>query len=966
MPVALPKRLLLALATAATPVFAAETVEFSRDVLPILSANCFKCHGRDSSTREAHLRLDLRDHATALKNSGYTPIVPGKPEDSDVITRITSKDDDERMPPPDKGRALNVTEIETLRQWIAAGANYTEHWAYVPPKKAALPAVRDRAWARSPIDHFVLARLEAEQLKPAPRASRETLLRRATLDLIGLPPTPAEIEAFSADKSPDALAKVIDRLLASPHYGERYGRHWLDVARYADSGGFETDLFFGHAWRYRDYVIRAFNADKPFDRFIKEQIAGDELFPGNEEARIATGLYTTGPVLQEAGMVAGKLEYDQNTDFADTTGSAFLGLTVGCARCHDHKYDPISQKEYYSLQAIFAASDQFDFAADGTKIRDRAALKRTDVEFDAEVARNRAQREKDPVKRAALVRKVGDAFIAANPQLNATVATTKRYNLIARTVDAYKAVAAGRTPPADVDPLETDPDDNNDLIALKAQLLGLRSEIKTGAADIALFNVGVVTLLNPPQRTGGGRRPLNAAKDPAVAKAKSDTLSATADKIATALAEPAPAPIVRSDPRPPTDAKAGAVTLQQTGAALNGGGFGVRRAFAALNNPQEKRDFLLTLGQQQLEPVKPEGYVEDVDALRLETGEKHLGDPSPIPNRVLAHKEKVPEWHVLKRGELEMPGDVVAPGFPEKFAHGLTLEGVSPDRWRSGLAEWIASEQNLTTARVIVNRVWQWHFGEGLVRTPNDFGIRGDVPSHPALLDWLTVEFTEHGWSLKHLHRLIMNSAAYQMSATASAATIERDPENRLLTRFQPHRLEAEVVWDNLRAAAGTLDLTMFGLPIAPPLDEQEQLGNYRKWPASTPEEANRRAIYILVKRSFRFPMLSAFDLPDNISSCGRRDITTVPNQALTLLNNRSMRDQASAFAKRLIADTNGQLDAIPARAWLLAYGRSITPDERQQTLAFLRERSRGGDLKPALGELCLALFNTNEFIYQQ
>ncbi len=971
MPVPLPKPLRLAFTFAVTAgaLTAAEPVEFSRDVLPILSANCFKCHGRDASTREAHLRLDLRDHATAQSNTGYTPIVPGKPEESDIITRVTSTDEDEHMPPLDKGRALNATEIATLRQWIAQGADYTEHWAYVPPKKAPLPETKNQTWAQSPVDRFVLARLEKENLAPAPRASRETLLRRATLDLTGLPPTPAEIAAFNADHSPDAFAQVVERLLASPHYGERYGRHWLDVARYADSGGFETDIFFGHAWRYRDYVIRAFNADKPFDRFIKEQIAGDELFPGDEEARIATGLYTTGPVLQEAGMVAGKLEYDQNTDWADTTGSAFLGLTVGCARCHDHKYDPISQKEYYSLQAIFAASDQFDFAADGTKLRDRAALKRTDVEYEADVARNRARKESDPAKRAALVRKVGDAFIAANPQLNASLAATKRYNLISRTVDRYKAVAAGQPVPNDGDPLETDPDDNNDLIALKAQLLGLRSEIKSGPADIALFNVGVVTLLNPPQRMGGGqqRRPRdNAAKDPAVAKANSQTLSATADKIAAALAEPAPAPAARVEPRPPADAKTGAVTLQQTGASLNGGGFGVRRAFAALNNPDEKREFLLTLGRQQLEPVKPAGYVDDVDALRLATGEQHLSDPSPIPNRVLAHKDQVPEWHLLKRGELEMPGDVVAPGVPEKFAHGVSFANVPDNRRRAALAEWIASDQNLTTARTIVNRVWQWHFGEGLVRTPNDLGIRGDVPSHPALLDWLTVEFTAHGWSLKHLHRLIMNSAAYQMAATASAATLERDPDNRLLTRFQPHRLEAEVVWDSLRAAAGTLDLTMFGLPIAPPLDEQEQLGNYRKWPASAPEEANRRAIYILVKRSFRFPMLSAFDLPDNISSCGRRDITTIPNQGLTLLNNHSMRDLAGAFAQRLLDDTHAQVDAIPARAWLLAYGRTIDADERKQALAFLHERSADGNVKPALTELCLALFNTNEFIYQE
>lgn len=339
-----------------------------------------------------------------------------------------------------------------------------------------------------------------------------------------------------------------------------------------------------------------------------------------------------------------------------------------------------------------------------------------------------------------------------------------------------------------------------------------------------------------------------------------------------------------------------------------------------------------------------------------------------------------------------MPGDVVEPGIPEKLstaepttvgrASARPRPKIDPEeraearptpshsfahipanRRRAALAEWIASDKNVLTARVIANRVWQWHFGEGIVRTPNDFGIRGDRPSHPELLDWLASELIAHGWSLKHLHRVIMSSATYQMAATADAATLQRDPDNALLTRFQPHRLQAEVIWDNIRFAAGSLDLTLYGLPIAPPLDEQEQLGNYRKWPASTPEEANRRAIYILVKRSFRFPMLSAFDLPDNISSCGRRDITTIPNQALTLLNNRTMQQQAAAFAERLLKETGGQLDAVPARAWLHAYGRRIGEDERKQSLAFLA--SRGGG-KPAVAELCLAIFNTNEFIYQQ
>jgi hypothetical protein len=353
----------------------------------------------------------------------------------------------------------------------------------------------------------------------------------------------------------------------------------------------------------------------------------------------------------------------------------------------------------------------------------------------------------------------------------------------------------------------------------------------------------------------------------------------------------------------------------------------------------------------------------DLEKVRLELGQSHLNDISALPIRVLDHRETPLETRLLKRGELEMPGDVVEPGIPEKIAGGIEFAKVTADRRRSVLANWIASKDNLLTARVIVNRIWQWHFGEALVRTPNDFGIRGDRPTHPELLDWLAIEFMEHGWSIKYLNREIMLSRTYQMSATAAPSVIGRDPENRLISRFQPHRLEAEDIWDGIRAVAGTLDLTMYGLPIAPPLDEQEQLGNYRKWPTSLPEEANRRALYILVRRSFRFPVLSAFDLPDNISSCGRRDATVVPNQALTLMNNRTMREQAAAFADRLLRENKGNVASVPGTAWPYVYGRPIDQEEKQKVSGFL---AANGNDRHAVTELCLALFTTNEFIYLQ
>jgi hypothetical protein len=756
---------------------AAQEVDFNRDVLPLLSARCFSCHGPDAAARKADLRLDVRADAIAERD-GSPAIVPGRPDKSAVVARITHQDKSDRMPPAKTGPPLTAAQVRLLVKWIEQGARYAEHWAFVPPKRPPLPAVTDAAWLRTPIDAFVLAPLEHRLWKHADQASREVLIRRATLDLLGLPPTPAEIRAFVNDPVPDAYARLIDRLLASPHYGERWGRHWLDVVRYADSGGFETDIFFSHAWRYRDYVIRAFNADKPFDRFIREQIAGDELYPGDAQARLGTSMYTIAPVLQEAAMVPGQLEYDLLTDAVDTTASAFLGLTVGCARCHDHKYDPISQRDYYAMQALFAASDQFDIRADGSTISNngKLAVKSTLPLFEMEQIKTRARAESD-------------------------LALRKKYLL--QVADHYLGKGAGQP-----------------------------------------------------------------------------------------------------------------------------------------------------------------------EASRLEAAEKYLREASLIPVRVLAHRSKPLEIRLLKRGELNRPGDIVPPGLPEKFAKPGGKD-IPPQERRALLAGWVASPHNPLTARVIVNRVWQWHFGHGLVRTPNDFGVRGERPTHPELLDWLAVEFMEHGWSLKHLHRLIMLSSTYRMASHVDAKTLALDPDNRLLTRFQPRRLEAEVIWDLQRAVAGTLDYTMYDLPFAPPLDAQEQIGNFRKWPASLPREANRRGLYILVKRSFRFPLFGVFDPPDNTSSCGQRDITTVPTQALALLNNRLVHEQAKAFAQRLLAETDGNHAAVAALAWQYAYGRAIDDEERRKVVQFLEARCHAaaatGLAHPAcraVEEFCLALFNTNEFIY--
>jgi hypothetical protein len=614
-----------------------------------------------------------------------------------------------------------------------------KRWAFEPIKRVE-PPTDPSGWSANPIDRFVRARLRKHGLEPAGPADKRTLLRRVSFDLIGLPPTPAEVDAFLADRSPGAWAKVVERLLASPAYGERWGRHWLDVVRYADTGGFESDLPYPNAWKYRDYVLRSFNADKPFDRFIQEQVAGDELWPDNAEAVQATALYCVGPVLSESALTAGQLEYEWLTDAADTTGAAFLGLTFGCARCHNHKYDPITQKDYFALQAVFAASDR---------------------PFPKKVRETRI--------------KVLNGLLADTPL------------------------------------------------------------------------------------------------------------------------------------------------------------------------PKEKlHDPRCTVQTEE------------------QTGFFHL-----------FHRAQPWEVHRLHRGELNKPRETIGPAFPaflRNVASQPDFNGVPADKRRAALAHWLTSPENPLTARVLVNRVWGWHFGQGIVRTPNDFGAQGEAPTHPQLLDWLARDFVEHGWKLKRLHRLILLSRSYCMNSIAEGPGRQIDPENRLLWHFPRRRLEGEAIRDNLLACSGTLNLKMYGPPVVPPLSAEELAGLFDargKWPVTQDAtEHTRRSVYVLVRRTFLHPLFASFDPPEVMTSCPRRMQTVVPAQALTLLNSPLAREQSAAFARRLLKECGAEPDKLVARAWLLVFGRPCTRAEKERSLAFLRRRSAPAARETALAEFCLALFNTNEFVY--
>jgi len=648
-----------------------------------------------------------------------------------------------------------------------------------------------------PIDAFIKRRLQQEQLPAAGQASRQTLIRRASFDLLGLPPSPEQVEKFVHDPSPNAWESLIVELLASPHYGERYARHWLDVARYADSGGYETDMLYRQAWRYRDYVVKSFNDDKPWDRLVQEQIAGDELWPNNLdtygpgplakskeralEAHLGTGFFALGPQIHESNADAPLREYERLTDQVDAFGSAFLGLTLGCARCHDHKFDPLTQHDYYALQAVFSHSCEGE-------------------------------------------RAIGSAMDLADlrqhyPRVQAVVQARRAYRL-------HEQTLAGRTPTADEE--------------------------------------------------------------------------------------------------------------------------------------QQRQRLLSAIGQRVLEIPENSAQGRPFDGL--------LEMPTTL---VLEHQrpELVKPVRLLARGELSLAKERVDAGLPAALAEATGVKRDLPDGLtsRKELALWLTRPEHPLTARVIVNRVWKWHFGVGIVSTPNDFGRMGQPPTHPELLDWLTADFIEHGWSLKRLHRLIMTSQAYQRASDfATEKHLAVDPENKLLWRAPRRRLEGEAIWDAIHAAAGTLTLDIGGPPVMPPITDEERSAMrepYRWQESPDPRQHSRRGLYVITYRNFRYSLFDVFDAPNNALSVGSRDNSTVAPQTLWLLNHPIVWSQTQKLAERVLRESTADESAQVDRLWRIALGRPPTESERRAAITQLQS-SEPSARATNLSQLSLALFNHNEFVF--
>lgn len=775
-------------------------VDFGKDIKPILAKRCFHCHGPD----EAEGSLNLTDEKTvfAALDSGEHAIVPGNAKKSELLNRISSNDEDLRMPP--EGKPLKPQEIQLIQKWIEEGAQWEKHWAFVKPTRPEVPKVKNTKWVANPIDAFILAELEKKGLTPAPRADRHTLIRRLTYNMIGLPPADDDVEEYLADGDGEEKAynKLVDRLLKSKHFGERWARHWLDAVRYAETNSFERDGVKPNAWRYRDYVIDSFNNDKPYDQFIIEQLAGDELENKTRETIIATGFLRLGLWDDEpADQLQAK--YDELDDILSTTSQVFLGLTINCARCHDHKIDPVPQTDYYRMLAFFGGLTSY-----GTR-GNQSADNQTDISL---------------------------------PEINQLHAEIDRE---------------------------------------QAELQKLKIEIEER---------GIKKMNAPEQRRSEGR-----GREKLLNEKLKNFISEDEYKQWTKL----------------------------------------REELRALDRKRVPRESALSVA------------------------------------RAVAHPRPM---RVLQRGNPHVPGDIVEPGYPQIFGDSDPQLPEVPKNAHSSqrrriLAEWIASPDNMLTARVIVNRIWQNHFGRGIVRSANNFGQLGTPPTHPELLDWLASELIRNDWKLKSIHRLIVSSNAYQMTSAMNEKAYAVDPQNDLFWRFDMRRLSAEEIRDSIHATTGIINLKMGGPSYYPLVSKEVLAGQSRPgagWGNSSPEERARRSIYIHVKRSLVTPFLASFDFPDTDSSCEGRFVTTQPTQALGMLNGEFTNRQAEEFAKLILKHSGDKPEKQIRVAHSRAFQRGASEEEVKRGVKLLDELKaiEGITEEKALALYCLTILNRNEFIY--
>ena len=1008
--------LLFTLALIASPRFAlaAETsspkpLDFNRDIRPILSENCFQCHGFDEKSRQADLRLDMPESAL-VKHDDVTAIVPGHPEQSELWRRVTSSDESEQMPPPDSHRELKPEQKELLKRWIEQGAHYAKHWSFIPPVKAELPEVSNLKWLRNEIDRFVLARLEQEHLQPSAEADGRTLIRRLYFDLTGLPPTAAEVEAFAADQSPEAYEKLVDRLLASPHFGERMALVWLDAARYADTNGYSIDGG-RHMWLWRDWVINAFNTNLPYDEFVREQLAGD-LMPNHTEAQlIATGFQRNNMNTHEGGTIPEENLTNYNVDRVKTFGESMLGLTLGCCQCHDHKFDPITQKDYYQMYAFFNSLS--DVGLDG----DRGVDSRPSIE-----AKTVLQTGEEPKLRAQIKALQEKLANPSNDEVEHWVneqrlrLSARGKNLKLNPVELLKVSTPNTGAGFDIDPPRFV------HISTPAALVAYDVSMRLPKLDQPM--TGVRVIFHPdPKAPGAGRGYGAIATNPLERKGKKKgkppvtgrgtfiltAFSASADPVAgdninlnrllgtssvTAdswLTNWRPEGVIDTrgdDGWSPEDGDGPAyitVTFDKPVDTTDSPFMTVQLNFGHVDSTVAARfEFLAMTGTDDGSDLPP-GTIDIVQSAPDKRSaedqaelKKYFADYAKAtkPNRialanledrlkVIAQKfptmvmdvaEKPRDTFILNRGDYAQPTVKVTSNTPAMLP---PLPTGAPAN-RLGLAQWVTMREHPLTARVEVNRLWQIVFGTGLVATAADFGAQGEYPSHPDLLDWLAVDFMDHGWDVKRLIKQIVTSSTYKQSSETNSRDpdegptsqdlLTRDPQNRLLARGPRFRLPAEFIRDSALKTSGLLVDRLGGPSVNPytPGNLWREISHYGSSPATAQtfeqdhgEKLYRRSLYTYWKRTVPPPNMVAFDAPNRELCTVARTSTTTPLQALVLLNDPQFVEAARAFAERTLK----QPDDDPARLrWAFEECVSRPPTKAELAVlnrALTRERAR-------------------------
>ena len=996
----------------------AQKVEFNRDIRPILSENCFFCHGADAGKRKGKFRLDVAQAALA---EGV--IVPGKPGESKLVTRIFSKDSEEVMPPPDSKRHLTDAQKKLLRDWIKDGAKYENHWAFTAPKKASLPVVKSKKWPHNEIDNFVLARLEKEKLAPTPRASLERLLRRVSLDLTGLPPTPEQIKKWSSRTN--AYEVAVDELLASPRFGERMASDWMDMARYADTHGFNNDSL-RTMWRWRDWVIDAFNRNLPYDRFITEQLAGDLLEKPSLDQMVATGFNRNHVINSEGGIIDEEYRVEYVVDRVQTTSLAWLGLTVGCARCHDHKFDPVAQKDFYRLYAFFNSTDEF--GEDG-RIGNASPLMATPTTAQQTVASKQSallQAASDKIKNLLATASAQNDFSGLSLEsipVHTNIA-------VALNLPTNSAVASALTNLAGGKPFEvtgaiasTNGPLGNPALTLNGQSF-LKTEalpkIDTGkgwaiatwvkrdnASEAAIFST--MNFSAPPSSGSYGRGvEIRFTAEGAIEVRLSrrwPAYSATIVTRETVAQGEWRNLLVTSEG--PANVKSLRVFLDgqecfrdllhdnNAEVALDGQALigssketnahpfaGALADFKLLSSPIENeklaRESSLAALRFALETPAPARSSKQMDLLRAALLEKNNPEFSravsdaktaraalleierTAPTTMVMHDLKTPRpTHILFRGQYDQPREIVEPGVPEFL---LPFPASAP-RNRLGLAQWLTDPRQPLTSRVVVNHFWQGLFGQGIVKSAEDFGFQADWPSHPELLDWLAVDFVASGWDVKKLIRRIVTSSTYCQDSNSSERLNERDPENRLLAHGPRQRLTAEMLRDQALAISGLLHEEIGGPPVFPfqPTNLYKGIVVQADYPGAAYTESQgkdlyRRSLYTFWKRTVPHPTLATFDAPDREVCVARRLRTNTPLQALALMNDPIQLEAARKFAERILIEGGEKNSDRLDFAFQLATARSPKSVERDAISSLLEQRLAHYKSNPDAAKALLAV----------